>query len=122
MFTASGGADGVASVGGYALNVSAPDVDSGLLDTATGEKVLLSKVGDEIHGKTEIGGLLVFKVTVSAAGLVTLDQVRAVKHPVNPAPDDSIGLAAANRHRSGETPETSRQRWESAAIGRPMCP
>ncbi len=39
-------------------------------------------------------GDIVFTVTVDAAGLVTLDQLRAVVHPDTADPDDAVTLAS----------------------------
>ncbi|MCW5601487.1 DUF5801 repeats-in-toxin domain-containing protein [Nitrosomonas sp.] len=62
----------------YSLGVSAPDADSGLVDTLSGDAVLLNKVGNDIVGTA--GGFEVFRISVDASGQVTLDQSRAVVH------------------------------------------
>ncbi|GLK90569.1 hypothetical protein GCM10017655_36330 [Pseudomonas turukhanskensis] len=93
-FTASGGADGLASTT-YSLNVSAAGVNSGLKDSATGSDVLMYKVGNDVVGR--VGGTTVFTVSVdSATGQVTLDQARAILHLPNAGPDQATGLAAAD--------------------------
>ena len=66
------------------------------MDTATGEKVLLSLVGGVVQGRTATTDALVFAVSVSVAGVVTLDQQRAVVHPDATNPDDSTSLMAAD--------------------------
>ncbi|MBK8159589.1 MAG: VWA domain-containing protein [Rhodospirillaceae bacterium] len=94
LFTANGGTDGTASVA-YALGVKSAGVDSGLVDVATGQSVLLSMNGSTVEGKTA-GGLVVFTVTVDGAGNVTLNQIRAVTHPDTSNHDDSKTLTAAD--------------------------
>ena len=89
------GTDGAGSVSSaYALGVVAGA--SGLTDTATGEAVMLSLTGGVVEGRTESGGELVFTVSVTSAGVVTLDQVRAVVHVDGTDPDDQTTLSAAN--------------------------
>ncbi len=93
-FTPSFGTDGSGTVT-YALGVVAGA--SGLTDTATGEAVNLSvTVGGVVQGKTAIGGLVVFEVSVAANGDVTLDQQRAVVHTNTGNHNDSTTLSAAN--------------------------
>ena len=94
QFTPVFGADGAgATPRTYAL--STPGGNSGLVDTATGQAVVLSLVGGQVQGRTAVGNDLVFTVSVDANGNVTLDQVRAVVHPTAD-PDESKTLAAAN--------------------------
>jgi len=93
----SGGADGAASTT-YALNVVAGD--SGLVDTATKQHVILSMNGAVVEGRTATGHDLVFTASVDGSGNVTLDQIRAVVQPIAgstaAAYDDSTTLTAAN--------------------------
>ncbi len=109
LFTANFGTDGEkdadndgnpdANATTYALGVSGPDADSGLLDTLTNEKVVLNLVGADVVGTTETGGLEVFRITVDASGNVTLDQSRAVVHDDPTDPDEATSpatLAAAS--------------------------
>ncbi len=109
LFTANFGTDGEkdadndgnpdADATTYALGVSAPDADSGLVDTLTNEKVVLNLVGTDVVGTTETGGLEVFRITVDASGNVTLDQSRAVVHDDPLDPDEATSpatLAAAS--------------------------
>ncbi|MCC8943397.1 hypothetical protein H8A99_45095, partial [Bradyrhizobium sp. Arg68] len=88
--------DGIADAGAvtYALGVVAGA--SGLVDTLTGQNVILSLVAGHVEGRTAVSNDLVFTVTVDAAGNVTLDQLRAVVHPNAANPDDSTTLSAAN--------------------------
>ena len=109
------GADGPADTDPlvYALDVSADDVDSGIVDTLSGEKVLLSMNGDVVEGRTETGDDLVFTVSVDELGVVTLDQIRAVVHdnpeghdessePTTLVADDLITLTATATDGDGD--------------------
>ncbi|WP_258537960.1 MULTISPECIES: DUF5801 repeats-in-toxin domain-containing protein, partial [unclassified Pseudomonas] len=90
-FTSAFGADGAGTLT-YALGVVAGA--SGLTDTATGEAVNLSLNGTVVEGRTALGNLLVFTVSVAANGDVTLDQLRAVVHANTSNPDDSRTLTS----------------------------
>jgi hypothetical protein len=92
-FSSAFGADGAGTLT-YALGVVAGG--SGLTDTATGEAVNLSLNGTVVEGRTATTNQLVFTVSVAANGDVTLDQIRAVVHPVTTNPDDSKSLTADN--------------------------
>ncbi|RUU41834.1 hypothetical protein EOC83_01325 [Mesorhizobium sp. Primo-A] len=92
-FSSGFGADGAGTLT-YALGVVAGP--SGLIDTATGQAVVLSLNGSVVEGHTIGSNDLVFTVSVSAAGAVTLDQLRAVVHADASNPDDSTSLAADN--------------------------
>ncbi|WP_256575152.1 DUF5801 repeats-in-toxin domain-containing protein, partial [Pseudomonas sp. B23(2017)] len=92
-FTSAFGADGPGTLT-YALGVVAGA--SGLTDTATGEAVNLSLNGTVVEGRTAVGNLLVFTVSVASNGSVTLDQLRAIVHPDTSNPDDSKTLTADN--------------------------
>ncbi|WPG39667.1 DUF5801 repeats-in-toxin domain-containing protein [Variovorax sp. EBFNA2] len=96
--TPSYGADGAGTVSSaYTLGVKSPGVASGLVDTLTNQSVVLTlTAGGVVEGRTAISGALVFTVSVSAAGLVTLDQQRAIVHPDATNPDDSTTLSAAD--------------------------
>ncbi|WP_431122490.1 DUF5801 repeats-in-toxin domain-containing protein [Variovorax paradoxus] len=91
------GADGAGTVtSAYALSVKSAGVASGLTDTLTNQSVVLTVNAGVVEGRTSISGALVFTVSVSAAGLVTLDQLRAIVHPDATNPDDSKTLSAAD--------------------------
>ncbi|MCY1221844.1 RTX calcium-binding nonapeptide repeat (4 copies) [compost metagenome] len=92
------GADGAGTVtSAYALSVKSVGVASGLVDTLTNQSVVLTlTAGGVVEGRTSGSGLLVFSVSVNAAGLVTLDQERAIVHPDTTNPDDSKTLSAAD--------------------------
>ncbi|MCY1470797.1 hypothetical protein D9M68_40250 [compost metagenome] len=92
-FNSAFGADGAGTLT-YALDVVAGA--SGLTDTATGEAVNLSLNGAVVEGRTALGNLLVFTVSVAANGSVTLDQLRAVVHSNTTNPDDSTSLTSDN--------------------------
>ena len=96
-FNAEYGADGPGSLV-YELVIKSPN--SGLVDTESDEAVKLVFNGSVLEGRTETGNELVFTLSVDAAGLVTLTQLRAVVHPTA-QPDelhllgsDKIGLQA----------------------------
>ena len=93
LFTSAYGADGPGSIA-YQLGIN--DGATGLIDTLTSEAVVLFLNGGVVEGRTSVGNLLVFKVTVDGAGNVSLDQVRALQHPDASNPDDSVGLASAH--------------------------
>jgi hypothetical protein len=90
-FSSAFGADGAGTLT-YALGVVVGA--SGLTDTATGEAVNLSLNGGVVEGRTATTSQLVFTVSVAANGDVTLDQIRAIVHPVTTNPDDSKTLTS----------------------------
>ena len=94
--TATNGADGasVASVYALAVNTSAA---TGLVDTASNQAVALSLNSGVVEGRTDTSNVLVFTVSVSAGGTVTLDQLRAIKHSDTGSYDEALSLAAANQ-------------------------
>jgi hypothetical protein len=95
FFTSNAGADGDDIT--YALGINQVTNVSGLTDTETGQSVLLFIEGGNVVGRAgSAAGAIVFTVSVSAAGVVTLDQARAVVHADATNPDDSRTLAAAD--------------------------
>ncbi|ULR43821.1 DUF5801 repeats-in-toxin domain-containing protein [Rhizobium sp. K102] len=94
FFTSNAGADGDDIT--YALGINALNNVSGLTDTETGQSVLLFLEGGSVVGRAGAGGPVVFTVSVSALGIVTLDQARAIIHADASNPDDSRTLAAAD--------------------------
>src|SRR6185503_19626797 len=96
--TSDAGADGQESITtSYSLGVSAPGVDSGLNDVATGQSIVLVVNGGVVEGHVgSAGGALAFTVSVNGAGTVTLDQIRALEHPNASNPDDTVTLSNAN--------------------------
>ncbi|MBX3521835.1 MAG: tandem-95 repeat protein [Xanthobacteraceae bacterium] len=93
-FVSSFGTDGAGTLV-YTLGISSSGAASGLVDTATGQNVVLTVVGNQVFGKTAIGGDTVFVISVDASGNVTLDQQRAIVHPTT-NPDESESLSASN--------------------------
>ena len=92
-FTFDGGEDGTASTS-YALSV-VDGTDSGLVDTLTGEAILLRDNGGVIEGYTAGSNDVVFTVTVDGSGNVELDQSRAIDHDLSTGSDGStVDLAA----------------------------
>ncbi|RWO68790.1 MAG: hypothetical protein EOS17_15890 [Mesorhizobium sp.] len=91
-FSSAFGSDGAGTVT-YALGFTAGV--TGIVDTLTGQAVVLSLNGGVIEGRTVTSNDLVFTVAVSGTGSVTLDQIRAVVHPTAD-PDESTTLAADN--------------------------
>ncbi|MDX1809732.1 MAG: DUF5801 repeats-in-toxin domain-containing protein, partial [Sulfurospirillaceae bacterium] len=83
---AAPGADGQSGpiTSTYTLGISTPNVDSGLIDTATGDKVLLHLENGEVVGSIKINGIetTVFTVSVDNNGIVTLEQDRAIVNPI----------------------------------------
>jgi VCBS repeat-containing protein len=96
VFTPVFGADGPAAANAvtYTLGINAGA--TGLVDTATGQTVVLILNGTVVEGRTSGSNALVFTVTVDAAGNVTLDQLRAVVHSPDTGPDQPTSLATAN--------------------------
>ena len=96
VFTPTFGADGAAAVNSatYALGITAGS--TGLVDTLTNQAVVLSVVGGVVQGRTAVSNELVFTVSVTANGTVTLDQIRAVVHTPNSGPDQPTSLLADN--------------------------
>ncbi len=85
------GADGAGSVT-YQLGVTAGP--SGLIDTLTGEAVVLSIIGGVIYGRTTTQE--VFRISVAADGVVTFDQSRAIVHSPDSGPDQTLFLSGTN--------------------------
>ncbi|WP_346061145.1 DUF5801 repeats-in-toxin domain-containing protein, partial [Halomonas salifodinae] len=92
VFAPSFGADGPAAGGGLSYALSVTDAASGLVDTLTGQAVMLAEEGGDIVGRNSDDDE-VFRVSVDGAGMVTLDQSRAVVHPNPNDHDELITLA-----------------------------
>jgi T1SS-143 domain-containing protein len=87
------GADGGGNVtSAYTLSINSGS--TGLVDTATGQNVVLSLSGGAVEGRTATSNELVFKVTVDASGEVKLEQLRAVMHTPDAGPDQATTLSA----------------------------
>ncbi|MFV3334858.1 retention module-containing protein [Pseudomonas sp. NY15437] len=90
LFTAHFGADGAGTIT-YTL-AGADNSDSGLKDTATGQKVYLYNTADGIEGRLQGTDTVAFRVYVDGDGKVTLEQLRALAHPDASNPDDALNL------------------------------
>ncbi|CAM3014148.1 hemolysin-type calcium-binding repeat-containing protein [Ectopseudomonas mendocina] len=96
VFTHSFGNDGAGTIT-YALAISAEGASTGLKDTASGSDIKLYLEGGEVVGRVgDQSGAIAFKVTVDAAGKVTLDQKLAIVHSPDSGPDQAAGLSAAD--------------------------
>ncbi|HEX2840438.1 DUF5801 repeats-in-toxin domain-containing protein [Hyphomicrobium sp.] len=95
LFTSAFGADGPGSVS-YALNISQTGADSGLVDSETGQPILLYLEGTNVTGRIGgPGGDKVFLISIdTSTGMVTLDQQRAIMHSPNSGPDQETSLSA----------------------------
>ncbi|MFA7552632.1 MAG: DUF5801 repeats-in-toxin domain-containing protein [Spongiibacteraceae bacterium] len=91
LFVVNYGADSAAAEDTvYTLSI---DAVSGLVDTASGDPVTLmvNTEGTEVTGTAD--GQAVFTITIdSASGAITLDQHRAVKHPIKTHDNDSVSI------------------------------
>ena len=85
------GADGAGSTA-YTLGVVAGA--SNLIDTLTGQPVVLALFAGVVVGTAGVAGPIVFTLSVDASGNVTLDQSRAVVHTPNGGPDDVASLTS----------------------------
>ncbi len=94
LFTPDFNADNPGTIGDYTLGINAGS--TGLVDTETGEAVVLSVNGGVVEGRTATTDQLVFTVSVDSSGTVTLDQQRAVEHADDTDHNDDATLAAAN--------------------------
>ncbi|GAA4024044.1 hypothetical protein GCM10022280_26080 [Sphingomonas swuensis] len=110
------GADGAAATGAVAYTLGINAGATGVVDTLSGQNVVLSVNGSgQVEGRTAGSNLLVFVVSVDASGNVTLDQQRAVKHddPNDPqeagasavtlSADNLITLTATIKDGDGDT-------------------
>ena len=95
VFNFNFGADGQSSVDAISYNLNLTSGDSGLFDTATGDEVVLQTATDgSIKGVVSENGVevIVFTLSTTDAGVVTLDQVRAVVHGDTTDSDDTVGI------------------------------
>lgn len=89
LFNVQPGADGL---GGLDYELQVTNSASGLIDTETGEDVVLFMEGGQVVGRVgDAGGEAVFMLTVSADGKITLEQWRAIEHPTAD-PDEAAFL------------------------------
>ncbi|QDP19352.1 DUF5801 repeats-in-toxin domain-containing protein [Sphingomonas xanthus] len=106
VFAGAYGADGPGTTV-YAVS-TVDGTNSGLVDVATGLPVLLYNIGGQVVGSTSASlagvtaGNTVFTASVnSSTGVVTLDQLRAVDHPLNPNPNDPVSPIATSIQLTG---------------------
>ena len=120
-FTVNYGADGAGSTV-YSLGVS--NAASGLTDVATGEAIVLSMSGSDVVGRTAIGNVEAFRISVNGTGDVTLDQIRAITHPTGgiASPDELVRIAAGTvsltatvTDKDNDTASTSIDLWVKLA-------
>ena len=96
------GADGELASGGKLFGLEVVSSISGLRDTATGQVVTVvatGSAGNSVQGYVVVNSVNVpvFSITVDAAGVVTVEQYRAVIHPTNdPSEIISIGDGIVN--------------------------
>ncbi|QOZ46508.1 hypothetical protein XH89_25830 [Bradyrhizobium sp. CCBAU 53340] len=98
IFQAVTGADGVADPQhpvSYALSIDTTK-STGLVDSQTGENVVLVMNGTTVEGHTASTGLLVFTLSVDSNGFVTFTDDRAVKEPDGTNPDGNEGISIAS--------------------------
>ena len=91
LFNGQFGADGAGSIS-YKLE-AADTTDSGLKDTATGERIFLYNTANGVEGRLEGTSTVAFRVTIDGDGKVTLEQLRALAHPDASDPNDALTLA-----------------------------
>ncbi|OWP51745.1 DUF5801 repeats-in-toxin domain-containing protein, partial [Pseudomonas nitroreducens] len=91
LFNGQFGADGEGSIT-YRIE-AANNSDSGLTDTASGQRVILFNTANGVEGRLEISGETAFRVTLGQDGKVTLEQLRALVHSDTNDPNDSLNLA-----------------------------
>ncbi len=85
------GADGQGSVV-YALGVTTGP--SGLIDSLTGETIILSLVDGVVYGRTSTHEA--FRISVESDGVATFDQSRAIMHTPDTGPDQAKFLLGTN--------------------------
>ncbi|MBN8843528.1 MAG: VCBS domain-containing protein [Sphingomonadales bacterium] len=91
LFNMTVGADMAGSGVTYSFEVTNA---SGLIDVATGQKIILNAAGNVVEGRLQGSpSTVAFRLTVGADGIATLDQIRAVRHPDASNPNDSVTLS-----------------------------
>jgi len=95
VFTPNYRADGAATTNPlvYSLQITSVGVNSGLVDTATGQAILLYKVGNDVVGHVgNSSGAEAFRMSLTGDAM-TLTQSRAVVHPTTGAShNEPVGL------------------------------
>jgi VCBS repeat-containing protein len=91
LFNIVTGADQEGSSVSYTFEVTTA---TGLVDVATGSKIILQAIGNVVEGRLQDSpSTVAFRLTVAADGQATLDQIRAVRHPDATNPDDPVTLS-----------------------------
>ncbi|MDR6834905.1 MULTISPECIES: DUF5801 repeats-in-toxin domain-containing protein [unclassified Sphingopyxis] len=91
LFNIVTGADQVGSTVSYTFEVTTA---TGLVDVATGSKIILQAIGNVVEGRLQDSpSIVAFRLTVAADGQATLDQLRALRHPDATNPDDPVTLS-----------------------------
>ncbi len=92
LFNVTIGADMAGSSIGYSFDVTRA---SGLIDVATGQKIIMEASGNVVLGVLQDSpSVVAFRLSVAPDGTATLDQMRAVRHPDTTNPDDSVTLSS----------------------------
>jgi large repetitive protein len=111
-FSVSFGADGSGGSTTYAVT-TVDGTDSGLVDVASGDSILLYNTASGVEGRVGgEGGAVAFSVT-AVGSMVTLDQVRAIEHPTDDpnepiSPDEgTLTLTATITDKDGDSDDAS---------------
>jgi len=92
LFNVVLGADQAGASFSYHFDVTTA---SGLVDVATGSKIVLQAMGNVVEGRLQDSpSTVAFRLTVGSDGQATLDQMRAIRHPDTTNPDDSISMSS----------------------------
>ncbi|WP_295559318.1 DUF5801 repeats-in-toxin domain-containing protein [uncultured Hyphomicrobium sp.] len=115
LFTGNYGADGANQLN-YTLGLSTSGADSGLDDTATGQNILLFIEAGNVVGRVGgAAGAISFIISVNTAGVVTLDQQRAIVHTPNTGPDQEVSLPAGLVQLTAEIVDRDWD-WQTASV------
>ena len=91
LFHVTMGADMAGSSTSYAFQVTTA---TGLVDVATGSKIILQAIGNVVEGRLQdTPSVVAFRLTVTPDGQATLDQIRAIRHPDASNPDDAVTMS-----------------------------
>ena len=108
LFNSVYGADGAGSTV-YTLGIGNGGA-TGLVDTATGQAIIVNVNGSVVEGRTTTSGDLVFTITIDKGnGTVTLDQLRAIMHPTSDPNEaltinnDAVTITATITDKDGDT-------------------
>ncbi|RAP38032.1 hypothetical protein B1207_03320 [Legionella quinlivanii] len=85
-------ADFGADAGALAYDLSIINTNTGLIDSLSGAAVLLTDNNGVIEGRAN--GELVFTLSIDASGVLSFTQLRAINHPDNSNPADTLVFPA----------------------------